>query len=123
MNLSLSDTFAPVSHISSLRLLLALAALKDLRVFTWDVDSAYLHGKIDHEIHIKLPDGYNKLGKVGKLNKALYGLPEAACVWREDLKEKLKTLGYVPLESDTGISAIDTHVDNGTGICSSEEES
>ena len=47
MNLSLSDTFSPVSHISSLQLLLALAALKDLRVFTWDVDSAYLHGKID----------------------------------------------------------------------------
>ena len=30
VNLSLSDTFAPVSCISSLRLLLALAALKDL---------------------------------------------------------------------------------------------
>jgi len=45
----------------------------------------------------------NKPGKVGKLNKALYGLLEAARVWREDLKEKLKTLGYIPLESDTGV--------------------
>ena len=97
----------------------------------WDVDSAYLHGKIDHEIYVKFPDGYNKPGKVGKLNKALYGLLEAARIWREDLKEKLKTLGYVPLESNrgiflhksaTGILAIDKHVDDGTGICSSEEE-
>jgi len=75
-NLSLSDTFAPVSRISSLRLLLALAALKDLRVFAWDVNSAYLHGKIDHDIYVAFPGGYGKPGKVGKLNKALYGLLE-----------------------------------------------
>ena len=39
----------------------------------------------------------------GKLNKVLYSLLGAACVWREDLKEKLKTLGFTPLKSDTGI--------------------
>ena len=130
-NLSLSDTFAPVSRISSLRILLALATIKDMRVFAWDVDSAYLHGKIDHDIYIKFPDGYDIPGKVGKLNKALYGLPEAVRVWREDLEDKLKSLGFVHLGSDTGVflnrsltgfTAIDTHVDDGTGICSSEEE-
>src|SRR5882724_10675786 len=131
MNLSLSDTFAPVSRITSLRILLALVTLKNLRIFTWDVDSAYLHGKIDHDIFIKLPKGYKKPNKVGKLNKALYGLPEAARVWCEDLEAKLKTLGFSPLMSDTRVflsitqssfTAIDTHVDDGTGICSSEEE-
>lgn len=111
--------------------MLALATLKDLQIFAWDVDSAYLHRKIDHDIYIKLPDGYDPPRKVGKLRKALYGLPEAACVWREDLEEKLRTLGFTPLGSDTGVflrktkegfTAIDTHVDNGTGICSSEGE-
>jgi len=47
------------------------------------------------------------------------------------LEAKLKELGFAPLGSDTGvflcqtavgITAIDTHVDDGTGICSSEEE-
>src|SRR5882724_10768960 len=52
MNLSLSDTFAPVSHISLLWLLLALSTLKDLHIFAWDVDSAYLHGKMDHDLYI-----------------------------------------------------------------------
>jgi hypothetical protein len=77
-DISLSDTFAPVSRITSLRILLALATIKNLRIFAWDVDSAYLHGKLDHDIYIRLPDGYEKPGKVGRLNKALYGLPEAA---------------------------------------------
>jgi len=130
-NVSLSDTFTPVSWLSSLRVLLALATLQDLRIFAWDVDSAYLHGKINHELYISFQLGYDKPGKVGKLNKGLYGLPEAAHIWHEDLKEKLKMLGFAPLESDPGvflhssnkgITAIDMHVDNSTRICSSEEE-
>jgi len=44
-----------------------LPHLKDSQVFVWDVDLAYLHGKIDHEIYVKFLDGYNKPGKVGKL--------------------------------------------------------
>jgi len=90
-----------------------------MRIFAWDVDSAYLHGKMDHDLYNNLPDGYSKQGKVRKLNKALYGLPEAARVWHEDLEEKLNTLGFSPLESDPGvflcksnrgIIAIDMHV-------------
>jgi len=47
------------------------------------------------------------------------------------LEAKLKELGFMPLGSDTGvflhktpvgIMAIDTHIDDGTGICSSKEE-
>jgi len=59
-NLSLSKTFTPVSHISSLRVLLALATLKNLHIFAWDIDSAYLHRKMDHYLYIALPDGYGK---------------------------------------------------------------
>ena len=129
--MSLSDAFAPVSRITSLRILLALATLKNLHIFAWDIDSAYLHGKIDHELYVDFPDGYERPGKVEKLNKVLYGLPKAARVWHEDFEDKLKTLGYAPLKSDPGvflcksakgIVAIDTHIDDATGICSSEEE-
>src|SRR5882724_5190874 len=131
MNVSLSNTFALVSRISSLWVLLALAMLRDLHIFAWDVDSAYLHGKMDHDLYINLPDGYGDLGRVSKLKKALYGLPKAARIWRKDLEEKLKSLGFSLLESDPGvflhksskgITAIDTHVNDGTGIFSSEEE-
>jgi len=78
-----------------------------------------------------LPEGYHKPGKVVKLNKALYGLPEAAHIWQEEFESKLKSLGFTPLRSDAGvfvnksarvIMAIDTHVDDVMGICLSEEE-
>ena len=114
-----------------MRILLALATLKDLRIFAWDVDLAYLHGRINHDVYIWLPDGYQKPRKVGKLNKALYGLLEAAHAWHEDFEEKLKSLGFTPLRSNAGIfinrstnafMAIDTHVDDVTGICSSKGE-
>jgi len=61
-NLSLSDTFAPISCISSLWILLGLTALKDLHIFTWDIDWAYIHGKIDHDIYISFLEGYGKPG-------------------------------------------------------------
>jgi len=78
MNLSLSDTFTPISCISSLQLLLALVALEDLQLFSWDIDMAHLHSKIDHDIYIELRDSYSRLGKIGKLKKALYSLLQAA---------------------------------------------
>ena len=68
-----------------------------------NIYSAYLHGRIKHDFYITLQDGYGKPGKVSKLNKVLYSSAGAACIWREDLKEKLKALGFTPLMSDTGI--------------------
>jgi len=76
-NHSLSNTFTPVLCITLLWMLLALATLNNLCIFTWDIDSAYLHGKIDHDIYIVFLDGYSRPGKVVRLNKVLYGLPEA----------------------------------------------
>jgi len=112
-------------------MLLALATLSNLHIFTWDVDSAYLHSKIDHDLYIVFPDSYVRPGKVTKLNKVLYGLPEAMQVWHEDLEETLKSLVFTHLgrnsdvflcKTAAGITAIDTHVDNGMEICLSKEE-
>jgi len=131
-DLSLSDTFALVSRITSLWILPALVTIRSMRIFAWDIDSAYLHGKIQHNIFMEFPNGYKIPGKVGKLNKGLYGLPEAAQVWHKDLKDKLKSLRFIRLGSDTGVflktskrgfTVIDTYINDSMGICSSEEES
>jgi hypothetical protein len=49
------DTFAPVARLSSLRLLVALAARYNLKISQLDVTSAYLNGKIDTEVFMEKP--------------------------------------------------------------------
>jgi len=50
------DTFAPVARLESLRLLIALAAKHDLKIYQIDVTIAYLHGTIEEEIYMELPE-------------------------------------------------------------------
>jgi hypothetical protein len=49
------DTFVPVARLSSLRLLVALAAKYNLKIPQLDVTSAYLNGKIDTKVFMEKP--------------------------------------------------------------------
>jgi hypothetical protein len=51
------DTFAPVGRITSLRILLTMAATYDLKLHQADVEGAYLNGNIDVELYMDFPDG------------------------------------------------------------------
>nr|GEZ83180.1 hypothetical protein [Tanacetum cinerariifolium] len=51
------DTYAPVARISTIRLLLALAAIHDLVIHQVDVKAAFLNGDLDEEIYMKQPEG------------------------------------------------------------------
>ena len=55
------ETYAPVTRLTSIRMLLAIAASQGLDIATLDVDSAYLHGDIDHKIYLKFPEGFRSL--------------------------------------------------------------
>ena len=49
-----------------------------------DIDNAFLNGDLDHEIFMKIPEGYKECiqeydgDKALKLDKAIYGLVQAA---------------------------------------------
>ena len=71
------EVFALVPRMESVRLLLAMAAVKDWRVHHLDVKSAFLHGEPAETIFIKQASGFTIKGaehKVLKPCKALYGL-------------------------------------------------
>ncbi|SDA03657.1 BZ3500_MvSof-1268-A1-R1_C135g00733 [Microbotryum saponariae] len=53
-----SETFAPVARFSSIRCLLALAAANGYHVHQADIDKAYLHGELDHDIWMTTPRGF-----------------------------------------------------------------
>ena len=71
------DTYAPVARITTIRLLIALAAIHNLVIHQMDVKTAFLNGDLGEEVYMKQPEGFVESGneqKVCKLIKSLYGL-------------------------------------------------
>ncbi|SCZ95571.1 BZ3500_MvSof-1268-A1-R1_C052g00213 [Microbotryum saponariae] len=69
-----NETFAPVARFSSIRSLLALAAANGLHVHQADIDKAYLHGDLDHDIWMTAPRGFDlPSDKVLRLRRSIYG--------------------------------------------------
>ncbi|GJW76372.1 zinc finger, CCHC-type containing protein [Tanacetum coccineum] len=52
------DTYAPVARITTIRLLLALAAIHNLVIHQMDVKTAFLNGDLDEEVYMKQPEGF-----------------------------------------------------------------
>ena len=127
-----TQTYSPTLHKTSMRMMLALAAIYDLEVDQIDVETAFLNGDIEEDIYMEQPPGFvveGKEGMVCKLTKALYGLKQAGLAWRKKLEQALRSVGFEPLLSDPCIyvrtndptNMIGTHVDDGCVIGSSQK--
>ena len=96
-----TDTFAPVARLASIRTLLAVACQEDYNLTQLDVDTAFLHGEIDEELYMELPDGVRDgNSKVVRLVKGLYGLKQASRQWNRKLHDALVALGFRQSEAD-----------------------
>ncbi|GJY46845.1 zinc finger, CCHC-type containing protein [Tanacetum coccineum] len=52
------DTYAHVARITTIRLLLALAAIHNLVIHQMDVKTAFLNGDLKEEVYMKQPEGF-----------------------------------------------------------------
>eukprot|EP00253_Pinus_taeda_P035326 PITA_35326 len=52
------DIFSPVAKVTSIRLLLSVAAAFDFEVEHIDVKTTFLHGDLEEEIYMKQPEGF-----------------------------------------------------------------
>ncbi|SCZ99435.1 BZ3500_MvSof-1268-A1-R1_Chr3-1g06010 [Microbotryum saponariae] len=98
--LDFEKTYAPVVKFTSIRALIALAAANGYHVHQADVNKAYLHGKLDKPLYMRVPQGINLPGKILKLSKSIYGLRQAGTIWNAEIDSTLRSLGYVPTRSD-----------------------
>ena len=49
------DTYSPVTRITSIRMLIAIAALYNLEIHQMDVKTLFLNGELDEEIYMEQP--------------------------------------------------------------------
>ena len=74
------DTYSPVTRITSIRMLIALAAVHDLKIHQMDVKTAFLNGEFEEEIYMEQHEGFTVPSKEKKMRrhvKSLYGLKQA----------------------------------------------
>ena len=99
------ETFAPVAKISSVRVVLAIAAAKDWEIFNMDVDTAFLQSPVEEEIYMRQPKGYEKRGENGellvcKLIKSIYGLKQSPRNWHRVIDGWMREHGLGPSAAD-----------------------
>jgi hypothetical protein len=90
--LDFDETFAPISRLKSIQILLAYAAYHNFKLFQMDVKSAFLKEQIKEEVYVDQALGFEDdkfPSHVFKLKKALYGLKKAHRACYECLRDFL----------------------------------
>ncbi|KAL0429099.1 UNVERIFIED_CONTAM: Retrovirus-related Pol polyprotein from transposon TNT 1-94 [Sesamum radiatum] len=106
------DTYSPVTRITSIRVLIAIAALYDLEIHQMDVKTAFLNGELDEEIYMEQPEGFVVPGqekKVCRLVKSLYGLKQAPKQWHEKFDRTMLSNGFKINECDKCVYVKSSH--------------
>jgi hypothetical protein len=97
------DTYSPVVRLTTIRVLLSLAALHGLLIRQMDVKTAFPNGELEEEIYLDQPDGFvakSHEGKVCKLLKSLYGLNQAPKQWHKKFDKTLTSADFAVNEAD-----------------------
>ncbi|MCO5577570.1 hypothetical protein L7F22_031401 [Adiantum nelumboides] len=91
------ELFSPVVKMTTLRMLFALVATKDMELDQMDVITAFLHGDLEEEIYMQQPKGFVQKGKeylVWKLLKSLFGLKQSSRQWYHKFDAFMRSLDY-----------------------------
>jgi hypothetical protein len=61
-----SESFAPVIDDTSFRTVLSLIQKWSCKAFALDIETAFLHGSLEEEIYMRIPEGYVPEEKIGE---------------------------------------------------------
>lgn len=95
VNFDPSRVSSPVTDLTSIRVLTVIAVEHQLEIHHVDIKSAYLNSSLpkDTAIYVRPPKGVDIApGKCWRLNKAVYGLKQAAFEWYIHLTKKFEEM-------------------------------
>jgi hypothetical protein len=91
----ISEYYAPVENDTVFRIVIVIQLLRQLDSIIMDVETAFLHGESQEDIYMTTPKGINiPKTQCVKLNKALYGLVQAARYFYFKFSKILNELGF-----------------------------
>jgi hypothetical protein len=92
--LDYGQVYSPVVNMTTLRALLAVAAVNDCELDQMDAVTAFLNAPLEEELYLRVPEGFvPKPGHVLRLKKSLYGLKQAPRCWNQMLHDWLLSYG------------------------------
>ncbi|KAJ9555731.1 hypothetical protein OSB04_010345 [Centaurea solstitialis] len=97
------ETYSPVAKPATIKTMLALAAIQDWKLVQLDVNNAFLHGDLDEEVYMKIPQGLPIKGAsdlVCKLHKSIYGLKQSSRQWYAKFSNFLMNIGFIRSKAD-----------------------
>ncbi|CAI7884127.1 unnamed protein product [Closterium sp. NIES-53] len=100
------QTFSPTPKMTTLRVLLHVAAHRDYELHSLDFSTAFLQGSLHEEIWLRRPPGFTgsfPTGTQWSLHRPVYSLRQAPREWHDTLKTTLAALGFVPSTADPSL--------------------
>ncbi|GKC15714.1 putative RNA-directed DNA polymerase [Tanacetum coccineum] len=87
-----------------------VAVKRDWIIHQLDVNNAFLHGDLDEEVYMKIPQGFSKDGetRVCRLRKSLYGLKQASRNWYHKFTIFLSGLSFRQFKADHSLFIYET---------------
>ncbi|CAI7826138.1 unnamed protein product, partial [Closterium sp. NIES-53] len=100
------QTFSPTPKMTTLRVLLHVAAQRDYEIHSLDFSTAFLQGSLHEEIWLRRPPGFTGSfppGTQWSLRRPDYGLRQAPREWHDTLRNTLAALGFAPSTADPSL--------------------
>ncbi|CAI7805347.1 unnamed protein product [Closterium sp. NIES-53] len=92
--------------MTTLRVMLHVAAQRDYELHSLDFSTAFLQGSLHEEIWLRRPPGFTgwfPAGTQWSLRRPVYGLRQAPREWHDTLRTTLAALGFAPSTADPSL--------------------
>uniref|UniRef100_A0AAV1UC16 Reverse transcriptase Ty1/copia-type domain-containing protein n=1 Tax=Peronospora matthiolae TaxID=2874970 RepID=A0AAV1UC16_9STRA len=100
------ETYSPVANMNSIRVVLSVCAAFAYQMEQLDADTAFLNSELEDRVYMEVPIGVeNTQDYVCQLNKAIYGLKQAASAWNKTIHRVFLGYGFKSCGADQCVYA------------------